>query len=321
MGKYLLKRLLTGLLTVIAVFVINFTLVKIAPGDPITILAGNDNPSPEQIAEIKAQYGLDKSIPQQMAIYGGNLLKGNMGYSYIYGRPVFDIIIEKLWPTLLLSLTGAVFALIIGTLFGLIASQYPDSLLDTVLSYISYVLYSMPAFWLGLIMILVFASYLGILPTSGMIDVRANYTGFAYGLDVAKHLILPAGTLALIGIPTYFRITKASMSQVTRDDYAQLFRATGMDEKRIYRKYLFRNAVLPTITTFGIRLAYVIGGSAALEIVFAWPGMGRLVLSSIQSRDYPVLMGVYIIISVSVALWMILVDCLYAVADPRIRLS
>lgn len=321
MTKYLFKRILTGLLTVVAVFVINFTLVKIAPGDPITILAGNDNPSPELIATIKAQYGLDKSIPEQMWVYTKNILKGDMGYSYIAGRPVFDIIIEKLWPTLLLSLTGAVLSLIIGTFFGLIASQHPDTLLDNVLSYISYVLYSMPAFWLGLIMILVFASWLRVLPTSGMINVRANYTGLRYALDVAKHLILPAGTLALIGIPTYFRITKASMSQVSKDDYAQLFRSTGMEEKRIYRKYLFRNAILPTITTFGIRLAYVIGGSAALEIVFAWPGMGRLVLSSIQSRDYPVLMGIYIIISVSVAVWMILVDCLYAVADPRIRLS
>lgn len=321
MSKYLFKRILTGVLTVIAVFVINFTLIKIAPGDPITILAGNDNPSEEIIATIKKQYGLDKSIPVQMGIYAKNILKGDMGYSYIYGRPVFDIIMEKLGPTLILSLTGAVFSLLIGTILGLIASQHPDSFIDNLLSYISYALYSMPAFWLGLIMILVFASYFKILPTAGMIDVRASYTGILYVLDVLKHLVLPAGTLALIGIPTYFRITKASMSQVIKDDYALLFTAVGMNEKRIYRKYLFRNAILPTITTFGIRLAYVIGGSAALEIVFAWPGMGRLVLSSIQSRDYPVLMGIYIIISISVAIWMILVDLLYAVADPRIRLG
>lgn len=321
MGKYILKRVLTGVLTVIAVFVINFTLIRLAPGDPITILAGIDNPSPEIIAIIKTQYGLDQPIYKQMVTYITNALKGDLGRSYIFARPVLEIIMEKLWATLLLSLVGAMLSLIIGTIFGLIASQYPDSLIDNTLSYISYILYAMPAFWLGLIIILIFASYLRILPTAGLIDVRAGYTGLSYIIDVAKHLILPGMTLALVGIPTYFRITKASMAQVVKDDYAILFRSTGMSEGKIYRKYLFRNAILPTITTFGIRLAYVISGSAALEIVFAWPGMGRLVLSSIQCRDYPLLMGVYIIISVSIAIWMILVDILYAVADPRIRLN
>lgn len=321
MSRYLLKRLSTAVLTVLFVFVLNFVLIRLAPGDPITILAGQDNPSQEQIDILKAKYGLDKPIPVQLLAYLGNLLKGDMGNSIIYGRPVFDVIKERLGPTLLLSLTGAVIALIVGTSLAIVASRKPGGLLDNVISYIAYVLYSMPAFWLGLILILFFASRLGWLPTAGMINARASYTGWAHVLDVAKHLVLPAGALALVGVPAYFRIGRSSMMQVIKNDYVNMFKATGMDRKKVYRKYLFREAMLPTITTFGIRLAYIIGGSAATEIVFAWPGMGTLVLSAIQTRDYPMLMGNYLILSISVAVWMILVDLIYAVADPRIRLS
>ena len=321
MSRYLLKRFLSAVLTVLFVFVLNFVLIRLAPGDPITILAGQDNPSQEQIDILKAKYGLDKPIFVQLLAYLKNLLKGDMGTSIIYGRPVFDVISERLGPTLLLSLTGAVIALVIGTSLAIVASRKPGGLLDNIISYIAYVLYSMPAFWLGLIVILFFASYLGWLPTAGMIDARAGYTGWAHVLDVAKHLILPAGALALVGVPAYFRIGRSSMMQVVKNDYVNLFKAAGMDRKKVYRKYLFREAMLPTITTFGIRLAYIIGGSAATEIVFAWPGMGTLVLSAIQTRDYPMLMGNYLILSISVAVWMILVDLIYAVADPRIRLS
>ena len=321
MGRYLLKRIGTAILTVLFVFVLNFVLIRLAPGDPVTILAGQDNPSQELIDIMKAKYGLDKSIPEQLAVYLGNVIKGDLGTSIIYGRPVMDIIMERLGPTLMLSLTGAVIALVLGTLLAIWASRNPGGVVDNIISYIAYVLYSMPGFWLGLIMILFFASNLGWLPTAGMENARAGYTGIKHVLDVAKHLVLPASALALVGVPAYFRIGRSSMMQVIKSDYVNTFKAAGLDKGKIYRKYLFREAMLPTITTFGIRLAYIIGGSAATEIVFAWPGMGTLVLSAISSRDYPLLMGNYLILSISVAVWMILVDLIYAVADPRIRLS
>lgn len=319
LGRYIGRRALTGVLTVIVVLVLNFILIHSAPGDPVTILAGLDNPSQELIDITKAKYGLDKPIHLQLWAYLKTLLSGDLGYSMIQARPVAALIMERLGPTLLLTLTSAFLALVIGTTFGLLAVRKPNSILDNCLSFIAYVLYSMPGFWLGLMLIMLFATWMGLLPTSGMVDARANYTGLLGILDVMKHMVLPVGTLTLVGIPAYFRITKSSMTQVMKDDYHTLFRAAGMDEQKLFRKYSFRNAILPTITTFGIRLAYVITGSATVEIVFAWPGMGRLVMSAINSRDYPVLMGVYLIMSVSVAVWMILIDVLYAVADPRIR--
>lgn len=319
MGRYLTRRVLTGALTVVVVLVLNFFLIHLAPGDPITILAGIDNPSQELIDITKAKYGLDKPLHIQLWTYVKTLLKGDLGYSIIYAQPVGRLIIERLGNTLLLTLTSAFLALIIGTSLGLVSSRKGGSVLDNVISFIAYVLYAMPGFWLGLMLILLFASKLRLLPTSGMVDSRASYAGIMYALDVLKHMVLPVGTLALVGTPTYFRITKASMAQVMKDDYNTLFTATGMDQEKIFRKYCFRNAILPTITTFGMRMAYVIAGAATVEIVFAWPGMGRLVMSAINTRDYPILMGVYLVMSVSVAVWMILVDILYAVADPRIR--
>ena len=321
MSRYLLRRILTATLTISLVFVLNFLLIHSAPGDPITILMGSDNPSQEQIDLMKEKYGLDKPIPVQLVKYLSNALKGDMGRSYITNRPVFESIMERLFPTLLLSLTGALIAMLVGTGLAIIASRNPGGAIDNIISYIAYVLYSMPSFWLGLILILFFASRLGWLPTAGMQSARAGYTGFRHFLDVSKHLVLPVTSLALAGIPAYFRIGRTSMMQVIKNDYVNMFKATGMDRKKVYRKYLFREAMLPTVTTFGIRLAHIISGSAATEIVFAWPGMGRLVLSAIQTRDYPMLMGIYLIVSLSVAVWMIIVDILYAIADPRIRLS
>jgi len=321
MGRYLTKRMFTGAITVVVVLVLNFFLIHLAPGDPVTILAGIDNPSQELIDITKAKYGLDKPIYVQLLTYIGTLLKGDLGYSIIYAQSVGQLIVQRLGNTLILTLTSALLALIIGTSLGLIASRRPGGTVDNLLSSIAYVLYSMPGFWLGLMLILMFSSGLRLLPTSGMVDSRASYTGIMYVIDVLKHMVLPVGTLTLVGIPTYFRITKTSLAQVMKDDYNTLFAAAGMDEKKVFKKYCLRNAILPIITTFGMRLAYVIAGSATVEIVFAWPGMGRLVMSAINTRDYPVLMGVYLITSVSVAVWMVLIDLLYAIADPRIRYS
>jgi len=303
------------------VLVFNFTLIRLAPGDPITFLAGTDNPNPEQIAKLQAKYGLDKPIPIQLINYFKQLLQGDFGESFIHHIPVMDMVADRIWPTLMLSLVGAFGAVICGTLLGLLGVRKLGSWVDQVLSYISYILYSIPTFWLGLMFILLFATWLDIFPTSGMENVRANYTGFRHFLDVLHHLCMPAMTLIIVGIPTYYRIIKASMMQVLKDDYGNLFRAVGMPEKRIYNRYLFRNAILPTITTFGIRMAYILGGSAALEIVYAWPGMGRQTLNAITARDYNVLMATYFIMSCSIAIWMIVVDLLYAVVDPRIRYS
>lgn len=319
MGRYLRKRLLTGILVILVSLSLNFALIHLAPGNPISLLAGKDNPSPEMIAALTEKYGLNDPVPIQFVNYIKTLLKGDLGYSILNDQPVSKLIHEKVGPTLLLALTGVILAVIIGTLIGIYAARRKGSKFDTIMSGLSYIFDSTPGFWLGLMLILIFASGLGWLPTAGMVDLRAGSTGFAHFLDVLKHLVLPLSTVVLIQIPYFFRIARSSVIQVMSEDFITTLRATGMKEGKIFKKYVFKNAILPTITVFGISLAYVISGVAIIEIVFAWPGMGRLLMDSIMKRDYPLLMGIYLILSVSIAVCMILVDIVYAIIDPRIR--
>lgn len=319
MKRYVSKRVFTGIITILIVFLINFVLINLAPGDPIKTLMGKESDDPVLRAALEEKHGLNKPLPVQFFKSLSNAAKGDLGTSIIYNRPVSEMIIEKIAATLLLVLTAAILSLIIGTSMGILAARKEGSIIDVFFSGFSYILNSMPSFWLGLMLIIVFASNLGILPTYGMTDQRASYTGFAYFTDVLKHMVLPVGTLVLIQIPLYFRIAKSSVLQVTNEDFILTLRATGMDEKKIFNKYIFRNAILPTVTIFGISLAYLITGVALIEIVFAWPGTGRLVLTAINQRDYPTLMGMYLVMSISIAVVMMIVDIVYALLDPRIR--
>ena len=234
-------------------------------------------------------------------------------------EPVGKLILERVGPTLLLALTSIILALIIGTALGILAARKRGSKFDIVMNGLSYLFDSTPNFWLGLMLILIFSSKLKIFPTAGMVDLRAQSEGMAKFIDVLWHLALPLATVTLIQIPYYFRIARSSVIQTMSEDFITTFRAAGMKENRIFNKYVFKNAILPTVTVFGINLAYVISGVAIIEIVFAWPGMGRLMMTAISKRDYPLLMGIYLMLSVSIAVCMIVVDVVYALIDPRIR--
>lgn len=317
--KYVFKRLLTGLLTVIIVFAINFVLINAAPGDPIKTLMGKETDDPEMRAALEAKYGLDQPKHKQFITYLKNTFKGDLGTSIIFNRPVSEMILEKLPATILLVFTSSILSLILGTFLGIQAARNEGSFIDTIISGICYVLNSMPSFWLGLMLIILFSTVFTILPTYGMTDVRVKYTGFAYVVDVAKHMVLPVLTLVLVEIPLYYRIAKSSVIQVSNEDFILTLKATGMEDKKIFNKYIFRNAILPTVTIFGISIAFLITGVSLVETVFAWPGTGRLVLTAINQRDYPTLMGMYLVMSISVALVMIIVDIVYGILDTRIR--
>lgn len=319
MGRYIRKRLATAVLTVFLSIMLNFLLIRLAPGDPISYITGQDFPSPQLRAELTAKYGFDQPLIVQFGVYLRSLLAGDLGQSIAGNRPVADIIAERIGPTLLLALTSAVAALLVGTSLGIYSARRPGSKFDTAMNGVSYVFDSMPPFWLGMMLSLIFASWFRLLPTSGMVDLRAGYTGFAHVLDVLRHLILPAATVVLVTFPYFFRVARTSVIQAMSDDYVVTFRAAGMKENRIFYKYVFRNAMLPTITAFGLTLAYVFAGVAIVEIVFAWPGTGSLMMNAIMQRDYPLLMGLYLVISISVAITMIVLDLVYALADPRIR--
>lgn len=319
MRRYIIKRLLLALVTVSVALVINFLLIHLAPGSPVQILAGSGHPSPEMEAALTVKYGLDQPLYVQFFDYIGNLLKGDLGNSYVYNQPITALILDRFGPSSLLALTSALLAAILGTLLGLVTAPRQGSLADRIANAVSYFFYSMPSFWLGMMLILFFSTRLKLLPTSGMVNLRASYTGMAHILDVARHMVLPVGTLTLIQIPVYMRIFRTSVSQTMTEDFISTFRAVGMDEKKIFRRYVFKNSILPTITVFGINLAYTVMGAALIEVVFAWPGVGRLMLDAIGKRDYPLLMGIYLVLSISVALMTVVTDLLYAAVDPRIR--
>jgi len=320
MGRYISRQLASIIPTIFLSVVLNFILLHAAPGDPARIMAGMDSASPEQIEAIRVKLGLDRPLPVQFWNYVKELLQGNLGQSITYKQPVLDLIMARLPATLMLTVTSAVIALVIGTLLGAIAAQKSGKPTDTALSFSNYALFAMPSFWLGLILIVIFASKLGWLPTSGMRNVRAGYTGWRDTLDVMEHLILPVATLALVQIPIYFRVTRASVLQQQREDYVTTFRATGLPEGRIFRRYALRNALLPTVTVFGLSLGFVFTGAALVEIVFAWPGIGRMTLDAVGRRDYPLLLGIYLILAIAVSIAVLITDLVYALLDPRIRL-
>lgn len=301
------------------VFVINFVIIKAAPGDPIRTIMGKETDDPVLKQALMEKWGLNESLPKQFWKQFSNSIKGDLGTSIIYNRSVNEMIQSRLGPTILLGFVSALLALVIGTALGIFCARRQNSFIDGLLSTVSYTLDAMPSFWLGLMLIILLSTKLGLLPAQGMTDARAGYTGFQYYLDVAVHLVLPVLTLVLITMPGYFRIAKSSIHQVTSEEFILTLRATGMSEKKIFNKYIFRNAILPTVTMFGITIAFLVTGVSLIEIVFSWPGTGRLTLTAINQRDYPTLMGIYLVMSVSVAVVMVLVDIAYAFLDPRIR--
>jgi len=320
MSKYIIRKLLMGILTVMCVFVLNFVLIRLAPGDPVSIMiGGQDNDNPELRAALEEKYGFNKPIPTQLVLYMRQVLQGDLGNSYLYNRPVTDMIATRMPQTILLGLISALIALFIGTAMGVYSARNEGGIVDSICSAFSYVFNAMPSFWLGLMLIILFSSKLKWFPSYGMTSVKTNYTGWLYAKDLLQHMVLPLSTLVLITIPRYYRISKTSVLQVTNEDFVNTLHATGMSERKIFNKYIFRNAILPTITIFGITIAYLVTGVAYIEIVFSWPGMGSLMIQAVNQRDYTTLMGLFLMMSVSIAFVMVVVDIIYAFFDPRIR--
>ncbi|MEZ4500834.1 MAG: ABC transporter permease [Thermomicrobiales bacterium] len=233
---------------------------------------------------------------------------------------MFDLIMQRMPATLLLTFSAAVLACLLGAFLGAFGAQRAGKPIDSGLSVGAYALSAVPVFWLGMVLIVIFASRLGWLPTSGMRTARVNYTGWRDVLDVLEHMILPVTTLALVQVPIYYRITRASVLLQQGEEYVTTLRATGMPESRIFRRYALRNAILPTVTVFGLSLGFLFTGAALVEIVFAWPGIGRLTLDAVFRRDYPLLLGIYLMLAIAVSVAVLVTDIVYAFLDPRIRL-
>ena len=314
------RRMVHAVPLVLGVVVVNFTLIHLTPGDPILALIGEFQASPEYVQQVRQQFGLDQPIPVQLGLYLLNLLRGDFGYSFALKAPVLEVIVDRVPATLLLMGVSILYATLCGALFGVISSRRQYSHTDNFFTLVSLIGYSMPVFWLGQILLILFGLKLPIFPAQGMESLRESYTGLARGLDILHHLVLPAFTLGLGYLAVDVRFTRASMLEVMSQDYIRTARAKGLSERAVFYKHALRNALIPLVTVTGLNFGFLLAGAVLTETVFAWPGLGRLMYDSMYSRDYPVLMGMFGVISVMVIAVHLLTDIVYSILDPRIRI-
>ena len=316
------QRLVKAVFVILGIIVLSFFLIRLAPGDPALVLAGEAGAAdPKFVADLRREFGLDQPQWRQLAIYMGDILRLDLGFSYRQKAPILDLILQRLPQTILLTGTALLFAITVGVTLGALAARHVGSWWDSLITTAALVIYAMPAFWLGLMLVLLFSVQLGWLPSFGMNTIQAKYTGLAYALDVGRHLILPALTLGLFFTAVYARLTRASMLEVADMDYVRTGRAKGLPEGLVQRRYILRNALLPVVTYAGLQAGYLVGGSILIETVFAWPGIGRLAFEAVLVRDYNLLLGIFIIASVLVILFNLLTDIVYTIVDPRIELG
>lgn len=319
---FLLGRAAKAVLILAGVIALNFVLLRLAPGDPASILAGDQGAAdPAFVEELRRDLGLDRSMPEQLWLYAKALAQFDFGTSYREQRPVIDIVAERLPATLLLTLTAFAFALIAGIALGSLAARKAGSILDTVLTTVSVAFFAMPLFWTGLMSILIFSVWLDLLPSYGMLTVGAGNVGLSAVLDVAWHLVLPALSLGLFYMAIYMRVTRAAVLEVMDRDFVRTARAKGLRSGKIWRRHIVRNALLPIITFASLQAGHLIGGSILVETVFAWPGIGRLAFDALLQRDYNLLLAIFFISSTVVIAINLVADFLYVMADPRIEIG
>jgi peptide/nickel transport system permease protein len=319
MLKYVFRRLLQLIPLLIGVSLISFFVMHLAPGDP-TALFINPNVDPQELARIRANWGLDQPIIVQYFYWLGNAFRGNFGVSYTTGLPVMQEIVERLPATLLLMIASYILTLLITIPLGVISAVKKGSWFDNLVTVISFAGMATPTFWFGLMLMLLFSVQLGWLPAVGMYDVGARYEGWGMGvLDVIKHMILPLLTMTLLGLAGMTRYQRAAMLEVLNQDYIRTARAKGLPERVVIFKHALRNALIPIVTILGLSLPDLFGGAFIIETIFAWPGMGRLGVMAIFQRNYPLIMGITVFSAVLIVLGNLLADMGYAWVDPRIR--
>ncbi len=319
-SRFLLKRIIQSLVLILLLIVINFFLIHLAPGDPVYYLAGQSGD--EQYYQlIRAKFGLDQPLTTQLWVYLSSVLRGDLGFSLSHQQPVSAIIFARVPATLLLILSAILLASIGGVFLGVEAARRENSFYDRLFNTFALLGHSFPAFSIGHLLLLFFALYLGLFPAQGMVSANQDLTGMNYFLDLMAHLALPALTLAIVQMAQIMRLTRTQMLNVLSENFITTARAKGISENRVVYAHALRNALLPVITIIGSDLGLLLTGAALAETVFAYPGLGRLTLEALEARDYPVLMGLFLIISISVVIMNFITDITYPLVDPRIRYS
>ncbi len=321
-ASFAARRLLQLLLVVLGIAVTNFFLLHLAPGDAAQVLAGEaGSATPEYLAALRKQFGLDQPLPVQFLVYLRNLVTLNLGFSFRQGLPVADLVAQRLPATLLLMGASIGFAVVAGCGLGIAAARRAGRPADTLISAIALLFYATPVFWTGIMLVVVFSVWLDWLPVGGMASIESGYTGLAYAKDVALHLVLPAATLGSFYLAIYARLMRAAMIEVQGQDFVRTATAKGVRPGRIARRHVLRNALLPVVTMLGVKVGSVLGGAILVETVFSWPGLGRLAFEALFQRDLNLLLGILLCSSAVVVVANILIDFLYTVLDPRIELS
>ena len=319
MTRFILRRFAEAVPLLLAVIVLNFLIIHLAPGDPIQTLIGDFPASPEYIAKMRAQFGLDRPLWEQLWHYFSQVVQGDLGFSFANRRPVQELLVERLANTLILTVSALLFATTLGVVLGISAARRPRSLVDNLVTVVSLAGFSIPVFWLGQIVILLFAVTLDWLPAQGMTSSRESFQGFDYVVDVAKHLVLPALALSLRYLVSTARLTRSSMLEALRSDYIVTARAKGVRATRMLYVHALPNALLPVVTSVGYNFGYVLAGSALIETVFSWPGLGRLLYDAMLARDTPVILGIFLVGAGTAVAANLITDLAYGWLDPRIR--
>lgn len=317
-GGFVTRRLLLAVPTVIGIVLAGFILVHIAPGDPVAVLAG-ENGDAAYYAFMRERFGLDRSLPEQLVTYFAHAASGDLGVSYVQGRNTVTLITERVPATLLLTGSALVIAILVAIPLGILSALRPHGARDITVTTSVLTLHSAPAFLLAQVAILVFALKLGFLPVQGMSGAANDATGIVHLLDVGWHLVLPASVIALQELAIFVRLTRSGLIDELHRDHIRTARAKGSTETRALLRHAMPRVMLPVITVIGARAGQLLAGTAVVEIVFGWPGIGRLLLTAVQTRDTPLLLALFMMVALAVVITNLLTDIAHGVLDPRIR--
>jgi peptide/nickel transport system permease protein len=317
MGRYILRRVLISIPVLFGITLVTYLIVSLAPGDPVSALVDPEQAAvlgPGWMEQQRAELGLDKPLPVRYGLWLKEVVTGNLGYSFSDRQPVSDKIAERIWPTVKLMLTVQLLALMIGVPIGVLSAVRQYSLLDYAATVFGFATISIPAFFLALAGIYVFAIQLRWLPSAGMATI-GEPPSF---VDSAKHLILPATVLGLGQAAPLIRYTRSSMLETVRQDYVRVARAKGLSERVVISRHALRNALIPLVTVVALSLPQLLGGTVIIEQIFSWPGMGTLAIKAVRARDYPTIMAINLLGAVAVLVSSLIADVIYAWIDPRI---
>jgi len=321
MSRFLVRRLLQMIPLLLGISILSFLIIKSAPGDPLVVYIDPNKPPPsaEDMANLRAKLGLDQPVMVQYVNWLGSALQGDLGFSLTGRRAVSAEIGDRLPATLLLGLSSLLVALLLSIPIAILSAVRRYTLLDYIITTLSFIGISMPAFFLALLLMQIFSVQLRWLPTTGMRDVRENYQGMAAVADVALHLILPTIALGTASLARWVRYQRSSLLDVLSQDYIRTARAKGVPEGRILRFHALRNALMPLVTLVGLSIPQLVSGSFIVEFVFGWPGLGLLAVNAALKRDFPIIMGVTMLTAIFIVLGSFLADLAYHWIDPRIR--